>query len=64
MADIGEAEQFELRRSPRTQVSQRVAAINDDRPRAVEQLWRVAQDMPDWNVNRATDMRSLEFVRR
>ena len=64
MADVAEAEQFELRRSSRAEVSQRIAAIDDDRARAVEQFWRVAQNASGRNVNRTADMRSVVLVRR
>jgi hypothetical protein len=64
MADVVEADQLELRRSSRTEVSQRVAAIDDDRSRAVEQLRRVAQHMPERNVNRAADVCGAVLVRR
>ena len=64
MADVVEADQLELRRSPRAEVSQRVAAIDHDRPNGVEQLWRVAQNILDRNMNRATDMGGLVLMRR
>ncbi|MFZ2060737.1 MAG: hypothetical protein WAU82_06980 [Candidatus Binatus sp.] len=64
MADVGEAEQFELRRSSRAEVSQGITAIDDDRARAVEQCWRVAQDTADRDVNRAADVRGGVLVGR
>lgn len=64
MADVGEAEQFELRRSSRAEVSQGIAAIDHDRARAVEHRWRVAQNVADRNVNRAADVRGVVLVRR
>ena len=64
MADISETEHLELRRSPRAEVSQNIAAIDDDRPHAVERRWRVAQYAADRNVNRAADMSSPVLVRR
>lgn len=50
---VREADQFELRRSPGTQVSERVAAVNDYRARAVEQLGCIADDVRQRNVKGA-----------
>jgi hypothetical protein len=63
VADVVEAEQFELRRSPRAEVSQAVTTIDYDRTSAVERYRRIAQDASDRNVDRAADMRSLVLVR-
>jgi hypothetical protein len=64
VADVGEAEQLELRRSSRAEVSQRIAAIDDDRARAVGQRWCVAEDASDRDVNRAAYVSGSVLVRR
>ena len=63
MADVEEAEPLELRRSSRAEVSQTIAAIDDDRTSTVEQLDRIAQDMADRDVNRSPEVRSVVLVR-
>jgi hypothetical protein len=49
------AEEFELRRSSRAQVSQTVAAINDDRSRLVEDALGIAHQFRQREMNRALD---------
>ena len=63
-ADIGESNQFELRRSSGAEVSQGIAAIDDYQSRAVESGRGVAQEMSQRNVNGAADVRGVEFMRR
>jgi hypothetical protein len=62
VADVGEAEQLELRRSSRAEVSQGIAAVDDDR--AVGQRWCVAEDASDRDVNRAAYVSGSVLVRR
>jgi hypothetical protein len=49
------AEKFELRRSSRAEISQAVAAIDNDRPRLVENALRVAQQLGKRQMDRAFD---------
>ena len=62
--DVDEAEQLELRRSSRAEVSQRIAAIDDDRASAVEQRGRIVQEVADRNVNRAANVCGVVLVCR
>ena len=64
MADVGEPQYFELRRSSRAEVSQAIAAIDDDRAAAIQLRGRLAEDLADGNVNRAADVSRVVFVRR
>ncbi|HEV2170247.1 MAG TPA: hypothetical protein VGR40_04830 [Candidatus Binatus sp.] len=64
MMHVGEAEQFELRRSSCAEVSQAIAAIDHDRTGAVEQRGRIAKDAADGEVNRTADVTCLVLVRR
>ena len=64
MADVGEGEGFELRRSSRAQVSQAIAAVDGDGPCVVEACRRVVKNVTQRNVDRAANVRGLIFVRR
>jgi hypothetical protein len=64
VADLGEADQLELRRSPRAQISQGVAAIDDHRAVAVDQLRGTGQDAADREMNRAANVRGLILLGR
>ncbi len=55
---------LELRRSSRAEVSQAIAAIDDDRAVAIKLGGRIAEDVADRNVNRAADVSSVVFMRR
>jgi len=58
------AEKFELRRSPRAQLSQAIAAVNDDRATFVELVLGVVNQFREWQMNRASNVREVVFVRR
>jgi hypothetical protein len=49
------AEEFELRRSSRAQVSQAVAAVDDDRALLVENVLRVMQQLRERQMDRTAD---------
>jgi hypothetical protein len=58
MQHITMAEEFELRRSPCAEVSQAIAAIDDDGARFVEHALRIAHHFRQWKMNRALDRRA------
>ena len=64
MTDVNEAQKLELRRSSRTEVSQAIATIDDDRTLAVQGRRRVSQNSAQRNVNGAADVCGVVFVRR
>src|SRR5208282_2686027 len=64
MTDAGESQYLELRRSSRTEVSQGIAAIDDERTVAVERRGCIAQDAAEPNVNSAADVGGVVLVRR
>jgi hypothetical protein len=64
MTDVAESQKLELRRSSRTEVSQAIATIDDDRARAIQRRRRVAQNSAQWNVNGAADVSGGVLVRR
>jgi hypothetical protein len=49
---IAIAKVFELRRSPRAQISQAIAAVDDHRPPLVEGLFRMVQELRKRQMNR------------
>ena len=53
MRHLAIAEEFELRRSPRAQVSQAIAAIDSDRAFLVERVLGVLQQLRQRKMNRA-----------
>jgi hypothetical protein len=63
MTHIGEAEQFELRRSSCAEISQAIAAVDDDWTCPIEQRGRIAKDAADGKVNRTADVGGLVLVR-
>ena len=64
MANIGESQIFELRRSSCAKVSQRIAAIDYDRASAIQMRRRVVQNAAERNVNRTTNVGGVVLVRR
>ena len=64
MEDVSETDQFELRRSSRAQVSQRIAAIDNYQARAIQFGRRIGEDSSQRKMKRTLDMRGAEFVRR
>ena len=55
MHHVAITEEFELRRSPGAEVSQAIAAVNDDRPFFVERVFGVVQELRERQVNRAAN---------
>ena len=54
MHHVAIAEEFELRRSPRAQVSQAIAAVDDDRSVLVESVFRFRQQLRERQMDRTT----------
>jgi hypothetical protein len=55
MHHVAITEEFELRRSPGTEVSQAIAAVNDDRPFFVQRMFGVVQQPRERQVHRAAN---------
>lgn len=63
MHHVAIAEKFELRRSPRAQVSQTIAAIDNHRPLLVENVLSLVQQLWERQVNGATYRGAAMLVR-
>jgi hypothetical protein len=57
------AEEFELRPSPRAQVSQAIAAVDDDWPLPVESVLRVMQQLREREMDRTAYRAGTMFMR-
>jgi hypothetical protein len=64
MADALVAEKFELRRSSRAKVSERIATIDNDWTIAREHFRGIGQHFPERQMNRAGQMNRVVLVRR
>jgi hypothetical protein len=62
MHHVAEAEEFELRRSSRAQVSQTIAAVNDDRAPFIERVLRIMKQLWKRQMNRSADRDAAELV--